>query len=187
MHVDQVRSILPGIAVSVGTSNTQLLPRRKNRYQAFIQNSHASIVIRVGRPAELTAGRGIPLAAGEFIDWRGPGPISAVAASGTVSVLVVETVAGANIADTPRDSQVTVTQTVAQILPKDKQRQYAIIHNIDAADTVCVGGTNLITATTKGILVAPGKRITIAGPAAIWAITGAGLSAVLTIAQERRF
>lgn len=170
MIIEQIRSMRPGVAVSVTTSNTQVLPARKNRYQGILQNTHGSTAIRVGSAAELTASRGVTVPAGGTYTHYGSEAIMAVAASGTVTVNVVEIIGPNTHASEPRERTVNVTSARVQVLKKDTKRFWAVLHNADGADTIYLGGHNRVRPDSADLRLVAGGTIVIPGAAPMWAM-----------------
>lgn len=78
-------------AVSVTTSAISVLAENKRRGVALIQNVDAAIDIYLGRDNTVTSSNGIRLAAGQTLtDTFSTDAWFAIAASGTVSVRVLE-------------------------------------------------------------------------------------------------
>jgi hypothetical protein len=170
MIIEQIRSARPGASVTVTTSNTQVIGYRKNRAVAYIQNTHGSTAIRVGSAAWLTANKGIVVPAGGIYTHYGSGALMAVAASGSVTVDVIDMVGPSNHAGTPRESSPTISSARSQILHRDHKRLFTTLHNADGADTVFIGGHNKVRPDTADIRLAPAQTIVIPGGAAWWAM-----------------
>lgn len=81
------------VAVPVLTSSTQLLAANSARAALLVQNPSASagtIWISTSGGTAVAAPPCIELASGESFSWTGTGPITAIAASGTTTVTVLE-------------------------------------------------------------------------------------------------
>lgn len=172
LDIDYVRTIKSGASsVTVTTSATQVVGRSKNRFAAYIQNNHGSIVIRVGSSATVTAGGGVSVPAGGIYEYYGAGALFAIAASSTVPVGVVETMGTSNIFDAPTEGTVSVTSVRTQLLQKDRRRSFAVIQNTDGANPIVVGD-NKVLMSGGGITLAAGVAMPLLGSMELWAIAG---------------
>lgn len=185
MIIEQIRSARPGVSVSVTTSNIQVIGYRKNRAVAIIQNTDASIAIRVGSAAALTANKGTVVPAGGIYMHYGSGALMAIAASGTVAVSVIDMVGPGNHADTPREANVSVGTSVVRLFGRDHKRLFTTFHNAHATQNIWIGGHDAVSSTSDDILIKPGQTVQLPGGAAMWAIAS-GAATELRIRQERR-
>lgn len=186
MIIDEIRRIDPVAAVSVGTSTVQVVRRNVDRFEAVVQNTHASTAIRVGTEAALaTATGGITVPAGGTYRHCSSLPLFAKAASGTVGVRGIEAYGPGNHQDVMREkTAAAVTATRSIVVDKRPTRLQCVIQNKDATNTVYVG--NDTVASTTGIALAPGASITLYGEMEVWAVCAATETATVNVAEYVR-
>lgn len=185
MIIDEIRRLDPAAAVSVTTAATQVVRRNTDRFEAVIQNTHASTAIKVGSEAELAAGHGITIPAGGIYRHCSSLALFAKAASGTVSVRGIEMYGPGNHQDTMKEFHgIAVTATAAIAVSKHGTRLQCVIQNTDSTNTVYIGN-NTVTSST-GIALAPGASIVIYGKPEIWAVCAATQTATINVVEYTR-